>query len=246
MCREPFISPQVQPSSHKQTNVSVTQTNKRTSMNNCEEFTLSEMRLALCHVKEVGRVIAHSILFARAIGGSRTLEPVFVKSASLDVDYVRCGDQYMANVIDSRLNSFAEVFERNGRGPVTAHLLIQFYMLRPRKQALWNVFLGNDEKVVFEQWRIPISIQHFRQQTNSGTEDMTEEDYLQRSASEQLSSALMKMSLSVAQKMDHLPQPPKDSACYNFDITYELPTSPTAWSPRSITESMRRIPYINS
>ncbi|CEL98417.1 unnamed protein product [Vitrella brassicaformis CCMP3155] len=129
-----------------------------------------ELRVALCHLKEALRCLLHSVVFCRSLGAHNVVTPMSIYSEQLELGYVKCysPDLSIDNLIETRINAFATLFERELAIPThthtnvppsqgTAELRIGFYVPRA-KRAIWGIFKPPDEKIFFEVWRIPIRV----------------------------------------------------------------------------------------
>eukprot|EP00397_Hematodinium_sp_SG-2012_P067397 GEMP01104389.1.p1 GENE.GEMP01104389.1~~GEMP01104389.1.p1 ORF type:complete len:212 (+),score=22.21 GEMP01104389.1:103-738(+) len=211
-------------------------------MLNVEEFNLPELRLAISFVKEAIRILLHSIILQRAIGGHKVLEPAQYHSDLFDVTYFKVDDREVEQLVESRVRTFCDLFERpSNASPKTAGCLsISFYTMKvkPRGGSFWNFLTTGEEKIVFEHWRIPLTIQPLKKCINPA-ETLDQEGTLQRVAQEQLRARMLWCIEKVNSKLDHLPPPPQQSTLYNFDITFD----DAHWSPRTFGSMM--IPYLS-
>merc|ERR1719265_514914 len=102
---------------------------------------------------------------------------------------------------------------------------------------MWNLIVGNEEKIIFEQWRLPVKV-HARTRHASAAENTREEVDLQRLASQQVEKALHFVMNRANAKVDHLPPAPQNQASYKFEITFAstdgkgLSSSPNSLLPQ--------------
>eukprot|EP00913_Durusdinium_trenchii_P006762 g6356.t1 len=160
-------------------------------MLNVEEFLSPELRLAMCHVKEAIRIVLHCLVVCRTIGGADSIDPKAVVSELFDVEYVRINESHHVQELERTT----------------------------RKQSLWNRIVGNEEKTVFEQWRIPVSVQPLNRYLNPA-DNLREEANLQASASQQVQQVLHYIIARANSKVDHLPSPEKDTVSYKFEVAF--------------------------
>lgn len=218
-------------------------------MLNVEELRVPELRLAMCHVKEAMRVILHTILLNRSIGGHRPIEAQIAYSEQFELSYVKSDEQVLEQTLEVQVQKFGQYFEKNlSKSNSKAVLLLSFYTTKNRKASLWNMLAGTEEKIIFEQWRIPVSVQPLRRYSNPA-ENLREEAQQQSLASQQTHSALLYILGGINTKLDHLPPPPQSQAVYKFDISFSSQDSlgagsELAWSPRALSQNIRKIPYI--
>merc|ERR1712112_68805 len=126
---------------------------------------------------------------------SIVLEPSECYSDLFDVTYFKVDDQEIEQLVDARARAFCDLFDKRPSGSVQPTkktegcLSISFYSMKAKsRQTFWN-FLAAEEKIVFEHWRIPISMQPLKKCINPA-ETLDQEGYLQRLAQEQLRERL--------------------------------------------------------
>ncbi|CAK9062307.1 unnamed protein product [Durusdinium trenchii] len=194
-------------------------------MLNVEEFLSPELRLAMCHVKEAIRIVLHCLVVCRTIGGADSIDPKAVVSELFDVEYVRINESHHVQELERTVEKFSEILENNldRSGTGRAQLVFNLYTVKTRKQSLWNRIVGNEEKTVFEQWRIPVSVQPLNRYLNPA-DNLREEANLQASASQQVQQVLHYIIARANSKMhlrvDHLPSPEKDTVSYKFEVAF--------------------------
>jgi len=215
-------------------------------MLNAEEFLCPELRLAMCHVKEAMRTILHSLVVCRSIGGHRPIEPQVVFSELLDVCYLKTDEADFDDALEQAVAHFSEMLESGPSHAGRAQLVVSFYVTKSRKHSIWNILVGADEKVVFEQWRMPVVLQHFRRHA-SPTDNLREEANLQASASQQVHQAMHWVIGRTNAKVEHLPPPPATHSAYKFDISFAIDGKEfgaAAALRSSLTQTIRHIPHI--
>ena len=143
-------------------------------------------------------------------------------------------------------------------------LTLSFYVPRQTKKSLWDLLSQPfDDKAVFERWKVQVDL------TSAGVASGTRSPHImymdedeQRvidAASAQTKERVFHIIKRINERMDHLPAPPNDQLPYHFEISFtpsvrqgkgihslsSSPTStPTMWSPKSIAQSIRNIPFI--
>ncbi|CAE7504038.1 ATG101, partial [Symbiodinium pilosum] len=147
-------------------------------MLNVEEFVCPELRLAMCHVKEAIRIIMHCLVICRSLGGSQPVDLKAVVSELFDVEYLKMNDSQLLQEVERLVEKFSEILENNSDKSGRAQLVFNLYTAKNRKQSLWNIFVGSDEKIVFEQWRIPVAVQPLNRYLNPA-DNLREEANLQ-------------------------------------------------------------------
>mmetsp|Transcript_27953 Transcript_27953/g.49956 ORF Transcript_27953/g.49956 Transcript_27953/m.49956 type:complete len:224 (+) Transcript_27953:65-736(+) len=222
-------------------------------MLNVEEFVCPELRLAMCHVKEAMRIILHSLVVCRSIGGHNPIDPKTSTSDLFDIDYIRTDEPEFGEELEQTVQQFSEFFENSmGKHAGRAQLVFNFYTTKSRKQSIWNMLVGSDEKIVFEQWRVPVAAQPLRRFSNPA-DNLREEANLQASASQQVQQALHYVIGRANAKVDHLPPPPQTQASYKFEVSFASGDGKglgagSALLPQglgsSLSQTIRHIPYI--
>mmetsp|Transcript_55618 Transcript_55618/g.154988 ORF Transcript_55618/g.154988 Transcript_55618/m.154988 type:complete len:225 (+) Transcript_55618:144-818(+) len=223
-------------------------------MLNVEELVCPELRLAMCHVKEALRTVLHTVVVCRSLGGHRPIEPRPVHSELFDLSYMKTDEVEFEQDIENGIRQFSELFENSAGRSSRAQLVLNFYTTKTRKQSLWNIIVGNDEKIVFEQWRAPVAVQPFRR-FSSPVDNLREEADLQASASQQVQQVLHFVIGKANAKVDHLPPPPQSQASYKFEITFASMDGKglggggsSALTQRgfgsSLSQTIKHIPYI--
>ena len=218
---------------------------------NCEEFVVPPLELALPVVKESLRCLLHTILFSRSIGGDVPVEPVTIKSETLGLSYCRANHASgpdMGQVIENKIREFSSHLETSD----SLCLVLSFFVPRHGKKSLWDILSQPfDDRAVFERWKIQVDVTRAESPSYSPDEMRSIE-----SASMQTKDRVFYIIKRVNERMDHLPPPPNDQPSYHFDISFapctrsargsqlSSPTTPSMWSPKSIAQSIRSIPFI--
>merc|ERR1711920_343549 len=102
----------------------------------------------------------------RSIGGHRPIEPRAAVSDLFDITYMKTDEAEFEQELERTVRDFSEIFERNVGRMSSAQLVLSFYTTMSRKQGIWNMLAGGDEKIVFEQWRMPVVLQPERRYTS--------------------------------------------------------------------------------
>jgi len=215
-------------------------------MLNAEEFLCPELRLPMCHVKEAMRTILHSLVVCRSIGGHRPIEPRVVFSELLDFAYLKTDEADFDDAIEEAVSHFSATLENGPSHAGRTQLVLSFYVTKSRKHSIWNKLVGADEKVVFEQWRLPVVLQQIRRHA-SPTDNLCEEANLQASASQQVQQALHWAISRTSAKVEHLPPPPQTHSAYKFDVSFAIDGKEFGGATAlrsSLSQTIRHIPHI--
>jgi hypothetical protein len=204
---------------------------------NCEEFTVPSIQLSLPVLKESLRCLLHTILFSRSLGGDVAVEPVTIKSDLLGISYCRAnhvGGPDIGQIVENKIREFAS--------KISSSLTMVLALYVPRGgggRSLWDMLSQPfDDKAVFERWKIQVDL------TQGPTRTSDEEDVKAiTSAAVQTKERVFYIIKKVNERMEHLPAPPTDQPSYHFAISFEQ-TTQAPWSPRSIAQSIRSIPFI--
>lgn len=219
-------------------------------MLNVEEIVCPELTLAMCHVKEAMRALLHTLVVCRSIGGHRPIEPHGVCSDVFDLTYMKTDEQELEQEVEQSVRQFSEMFEINHGRSGRAQLVLKFYTTKSRKQSIWNILIGSDEKIVFEQWRLPVIVQPLKRYKEPA-DNLREEAILQASVAQQVQSALHFVIGRTNAKVDHLPPPPQSQASYKFEISFAALDGKSLGSnllPQgfgsSISQTIKHLPHI--
>ena len=120
---------------------------------NCEVFSLAPLRCEAFQAKETLRAVLHTILFARTLGVVRARD---VDSELFDLTYTTCGDPAVERHVEERLDALVRWLAKQDRADDTvAQVCLSFYETKDKRGG-W--FGGGDERVYWEQWRVPIEV----------------------------------------------------------------------------------------
>mmetsp|Transcript_83438 Transcript_83438/g.131807 ORF Transcript_83438/g.131807 Transcript_83438/m.131807 type:complete len:220 (-) Transcript_83438:117-776(-) len=218
-------------------------------MLNVEEVICPELKLAVCNVKEAARMVLHTIVVCRSIGGVRPIEPKVVHSELFDCTYMKTDELEIDQELEQSVRNFAEIFETNLGTSGRAYLKLNLYATKSRKQSMWNLLVGGEEKVIFEQWCLPVAVQKMRRHVTPA-ENLREEAENQKLASKQVEEVLHFIISKANSKVDHLPPPPQTQASYRYDISFTsidgkgLQSSPRSMLPQGFSHTLKHIPHI--
>jgi len=204
-------------------------------MNNCEEFTCPSIDVPLSDLKEALRCVVFTILFNRAIGGNRAVEPITVKSPQFDLAYAKIEAPEVEAMAEAQIKALAEAAEAAGGSALT--LVLAFYVESPTEGGLlWQVFSGKrSERLYFERWKIPVNLLTSRPSSPREMEDSM------KSSANVVKNAVWFVLRKVCEKMDHLPS---SSPTPIYPVEIYIDKYREAWSPRSLASSIRSIPFL--
>mmetsp|Transcript_59005 Transcript_59005/g.140902 ORF Transcript_59005/g.140902 Transcript_59005/m.140902 type:complete len:223 (+) Transcript_59005:63-731(+) len=221
-------------------------------MLNVEEFVSPELALATCHVKESVRIILNTVVVCRSIGGHRPMEPRSAFSDIFDLSYMKTDEPDLDQELDRTAEQASDALERHATGGgQAAQLVLNFFTMTPRKQSVWNLLVGSEDKIVFEQWRFPLSVQPLRRCPNPAMA-LKEEANAQASAASHVVQALQFVVARATARVEHLPPPPQYQAPYRFETSLlTLDGKPLGGSTSmsqalasSVSQSIKHMPYI--
>mmetsp|Transcript_36074 Transcript_36074/g.115476 ORF Transcript_36074/g.115476 Transcript_36074/m.115476 type:complete len:244 (-) Transcript_36074:297-1028(-) len=136
---------------------------------NCEQIALEELHVERFQLKEVLKILLHSIIFQRALGECRLRDvdselfdiSCAASSASAEMAaladfrsrgarYVRCDSRLVEARVEEHAEAFSSAIERGAR------VSLAFFERRAR-QAAFGLF-RSEERVVWERWTIPLVV----------------------------------------------------------------------------------------
>ena len=168
---------------------------------NLEEHVLDEMEVDKFHVKEALRAILHTILFSRALG---KLKPAECVSDVLDLTYARCGVTEMDKQVEEAIENFLQSLAPDNVGPEMSRGTLVLAFFEQRKRYYFGV-AKSTENVYWEQWSIPIIVNH-RPRLGSDTEVAAMESERQQAETERaVKKRIRKVVLLAAKKTEHIP-----------------------------------------
>eukprot|EP00742_Colponemidia_sp_Colp-10_P002157 GILJ01002304.1.p1 GENE.GILJ01002304.1~~GILJ01002304.1.p1 ORF type:complete len:174 (-),score=17.23 GILJ01002304.1:115-636(-) len=160
-------------------------------------------------------------MFNRALG---VVIPRETESDLFDVTYLRCGDHNVDKTLEEQIETFCNRLDSHGHQH--GQLILSFYESRLKKG-----FFGlskQEEKVVWEQWLIPIRILF----TKSSLQDPAERSRRQDELEHALNDRILWIVRKVNEKRDHIP-PVTISAdsitCFPFEIIIPSATD-SSWN----------------
>mmetsp|Transcript_21570 Transcript_21570/g.46443 ORF Transcript_21570/g.46443 Transcript_21570/m.46443 type:complete len:213 (-) Transcript_21570:238-876(-) len=118
---------------------------------NCERVELKELTVERKQVKEVLKILHHSIVFQRALGEPRKLD---VDSALFDISYVCVASRLVSQKVEDHAEAFWSAIE--SAPTVRVQSSIAFFERRSRPTA-FGLF-RSEEKVIWERWNIPLTV----------------------------------------------------------------------------------------
>eukprot|EP00887_Chlorella_sp_A99_P001068 scaffold14.g1068.t1 len=167
------------------------------------------------HVREVLRILLHTVIFNRALGPVRPKE---VDSELFDVTFVSCGDEAVERKVEEKVGQFCAWVDRN-RGR-RGQVCLSFYERR-QKQA-W--FSKGEERLYWEQWYINLLV--LDQEGAAALEEQSPfvsgslRAQRKQAVQAALEDCLATIVRAVNEKKDHIPPVVSGSAVtFPFDIT---------------------------
>jgi len=193
---------------------------------NFELVELESLEVEAYQVKEVLKVLLHSIVFQRALGecGVRDCE-----SDLLDIAYVQCDSQPISQQVEEYAEAFSSALQPAGQStevPRLARICMSFVERRTRTS--FGLF-RSDEKVTWERWQITLSVRSVDESAaapgpgNAPGGNATGVDARQRQLQQlgdELRSRLEVILLTAASRKEHIP--PEKGLCGEatwFEVT---------------------------
>eukprot|EP00762_Andalucia_godoyi_P003567 ANDGO_04266.mRNA.1 Autophagy-related protein 101 len=186
------------------------------TMSSHQVFTLDVTGVPKSLFCDVLRCLLHTILFQRAVGivKPREMEPESLPG----VTFVQNDDPELDAIVEEKLNLFNKALETTANMPEHVQIHVTFYERHVRK----GLFGKSEERVVFEQWIVPIQLVH-----GTAAGGTLQGSALSGSASSSIHGLVVKRMLEVVKladaKKDHLPPitvvEDEKGASYPFDIT---------------------------
>jgi len=162
---------------------------------NCREHKLPELELATNQVREALQCLLHTILFIRAPG---PVVPQDVHCEGFDLTYTRIAGTGAGNVhdnstaaskmnpilgekrnVDKKVNDAIEIFLRSlthvGPELLQGCLTVSFFERRATQKLFWS----HEEKVVWEQWVVPVLVNNTPRPVNDDTASKIERQRIQ-------------------------------------------------------------------
>ena len=182
------------------------------------------------------------------------------RSELLGIDYCRMkelGTRTDFNgVIEHKIKEFCRKLETTDGGSLVFVLAFYVPRQRPATRSLWDLLSTPlDDKAVFERWKFQVDLT--RRASIDVAQAVHSEKEAIESAKNQIRERMYYITRKINDRMDHLPCPPSDQTPFHFDISYipsiprvkSIPGSPQStpqmlWSPKSIAQSIRSIPFI--
>ncbi len=229
---------------------------------NCEEFVISPIQVSIPLVKDSLRCLVNTVVFCRCIGEHDILDCQEDRSELLNIDFFRMkevGTKTDFNgVIEHKIKEFCRKLEMSSEGSLVFVLAFFVPRQRPMNKSFWDLLSTPlDDKAVFEKWKFQVDLCSRRTISSDVEEAFTNETEAIESAKHQIRERMYYIIRKINDRMDHLPSPPSDQTPYHVDISYipsipkakSIPGSPQTtpqmlWSPKSIAQSIRSIPFI--
>uniref|UniRef100_A0A7S0X740 Autophagy-related protein 101 n=1 Tax=Mantoniella antarctica TaxID=81844 RepID=A0A7S0X740_9CHLO len=199
---------------------------------NCEVFSLSPLRCEPFQVKEVLRAVLHTVLFSRTLG---VVRPRDVDSELFDLTYATCGDPRVERSVEDRLDALIvwlqkqqqqqqQQQQQNGGTPkpanaeLQAQVCLSFY--EKRDKGGW--FGRQEERLYWEQWRVPLEI------FAGETVGMAEREQKSMELQDMLQGAMQHVVGLVNERKDHIPPVVSaDVVSFPYEITLPGETEST-------------------
>ena len=225
---------------------------------NCEEFVINPIQVAIPLVKDSLRCLVNTVLFCRCVGDS--LECQDDRSELLGIEFCRMKESGTKTdfngVIEHKIKEFCRKLETTSDGSLVFVLAFFVPRQRPAARSFWDLLSTPlDDKAVFEKWKFQVDLA--RRASIDVSEVAEFEKEAIESARAQIRERMYYIIRKINDRMDHLPCPPSDQIPFHFDISYipsiprgkSIPGSPQStpqmlWSPKSIAQSIRSIPFI--
>ena len=229
---------------------------------NCEEFVINPVQVTMPLIKDCLRCLVNTVVFCRCVGDMGLLECQEDRSELLGIEYCRMKEVGMKTdfngVIEHNIKEFCRKLETSNDGSLVFVLAFFVPRQRPATRSFWDLLSTPlDDKAVFEKWKFQIDLASNRTNSFDVAEAANAEREAIECAKNQIRERMYYIIRKINDRMDHLPCPPSDQIPFHFDISYipsipkakSIPGSPQStpqmlWSPKSIAQSIRSIPFI--
>eukprot|EP00965_Chrysotila_dentata_P111018 3669370-Pleurochrysis_carterae.AAC.2 len=118
---------------------------------NCERIDLDELTVERNQVKEVLKILLHSIIFQRALGESRERE---IDSALFELSYVCCDSRLVHLKVEEHAEAFWSALDTTPTVRVQSSIAFVERRVRPTAFS----FFRTEERVIWERWNIPLTV----------------------------------------------------------------------------------------
>lgn len=170
--------------------------------------------------REAGRVLLHTILFCRSLGA---LTPIEVDSTMFpNVTYLRTGEGEVDECIESGVENFMQSLQVVGPDLHRGEIVLSFF--EHRKTSSFLGMKSNSERVVWEQWVIPLVVSTVSPASASDSEAHIIERTRRQKAQEQAVQAQIQTIVSInnSRGVDYFPPFRINS---NTALTYKFEVS---------------------
>eukprot|EP00608_Synchroma_pusillum_P006142 CAMPEP_0198428446 /NCGR_PEP_ID=MMETSP1452-20131203/6563_1 /TAXON_ID=1181717 /ORGANISM="Synchroma pusillum, Strain CCMP3072" /LENGTH=198 /DNA_ID=CAMNT_0044148841 /DNA_START=28 /DNA_END=624 /DNA_ORIENTATION=+ len=175
---------------------------------NLRECQLEEMEVHESNAREAVACLLHTLLFIRA---PATVRPRDTHCPNLDLTYARCGTQELDRRVDAAYEQLTQSLSPAGPELSRGEIVVAFF--ERRKVKGFFGFVDQDEKVVWEQWKVPLVVNHMSLPAADG-------GVVHGHAREQLEQRMLKLFDFVNSSIDHVPP-----STYDFEINCQTLTS---------------------
>ncbi|CAM9510956.1 unnamed protein product [Sphacelaria rigidula] len=176
---------------------------------NLKEHVLEELELHEFHVRDALQCLLHSILFVRAPGALRPRES---HCENFGVSFARCGARDVDVAVDRALEDFWRSLRPAGPDLAKGWIAVSFFMRRVKKS--FGLFL-KEEKVVWEQWVIPVLVNTSPRPTEDDDTSVLARCRMQETTEELLQGRMLDILNNVNACIDHVPPVGTE---YEFEI----------------------------
>lgn len=166
---------------------------------NLKEHVLEELELHEYYVRDALQCLLHSILFVRAPGALRPRES---HCENFGVSFARCGARDVDVAVDQALEDFWRSLRPAGPDLAKGGIAASFFMRRVKKS--FGLFL-KEEKVVWEQWVIPVLVNKSPRPTEDDETSVLARSRMQETAEQLLQARMLNILDSVNACIDHVP-----------------------------------------
>ena len=170
-------------------------------MSNCVEHLLGEVAVSAPLVRELVGAVLHTILFCRAPGPCR---PSTGHAEHFGVAFARCSDLSITRAVDTAVDQLL-TGKLVAAGPELSKggLVLSFFERRTTT-ALFGL-VSNEERVVWEQWVLPVLVDHTPQATSDDTASSLERARLKDEGEALLRQRISDVFEAVGASTDHVP-----------------------------------------
>lgn len=182
------------------------------------ELRLPELELAEHHLQEALQCLLHTIVFTRWPQQKGPLQPVEVQCDHFPLAFASCGKPEVHRRIDQAIHTFVQGLVPAGPELLRGTITLSFFERRTNKVVFW----AYEEKVVWEEWIIPLLVSN-TPQLNTADERLSasERDTLhqiqgsaERRYADGLQALLLQVFTHVNASLDHVPP-----HHYDFEIS---------------------------